>query len=157
MCYVEFIKHCVEFIANAITIIAFPLALIGLCYTHRTFQQSIIALNQTKDIEEAKLWLQLRTDFYRYNNVHERLLTDKNSDFYNDRADLYGYLGQFELCNSMLDAGIVSLSTFKSQYKYRIEILLENNSIKEILISDTIEHWKNLAELFKKVGRQYPK
>lgn len=139
----------IELIANIITIIGLPLAAIGLCFTYKTIEQS-------KKIEEAKFWLQLRTDFFRYNYIHEKLLTNNKWNSNDDIVGLYGYLGQFELCNSMLEAGIVSLSTFKSQYKYRLEILLENESVKDRLIDEN-EHWKDFKKLLEKIELPYPK
>ena len=134
---------CIELTADLVTIIAFPTALIGLYFTYQTFKQSLVEQKQTKNIEEAKLWLQLRTDFYRYNHIL-------------DLTGLYGYLGQFELCNSMINSGIINLLTFKSQYKYRLQMLLANESIRKILITDTRNNWNDLAELFEKVELKYP-
>lgn len=125
------------------------MALTGLYYNHKTFVQS-------KDLEEAKFWLQLRTDFFRYNNIHEKLLTNRQWNANDDIAGLYGYLGQFELCNSMLESKIISLETFKNQYKYRLEILLRNQSVRERLINDTRENWRDLNNLLAKVGLEYP-
>jgi hypothetical protein len=147
---------CIELTADLVTIIAFPTALIGLYFTYQTFKQSLVEQKQTKNIEEAKLWLQLRTDFYRYNHIHEYLLNNNNWDANIDLTGLYGYLGQFELCNSMINSGIINLLTFKSQYKYRLQMLLANESIRKILITDTRNNWNDLAELFEKVELKYP-
>lgn len=144
-------KECVELISAWVTIIGFPLAIIAIVFTYRQF-------NFSKKVEQAKFWLDLRQSFLIHNEVHLNL---RNGGLWNlhyigsqsvdDWAKIDAYLGQLELCQSMLEQKLINRQTFQDQYGYRLHNIVENNQIVNKINSE-IDSWRQFIKLCKSFG-----
>ncbi|MRT91950.1 hypothetical protein [Ancylomarina sp. 16SWW S1-10-2] len=147
-------KECIELIATWITIIGLPLAVIGIVI-------GIIQFKFAKRIEEAKFWLDLRDAFKNHDEVNINLRNGgkwtkkdsklKNNGALEDWALVDAYLGQFELCKTMLDKKLINLNTFREQYDYRIHNIINNESIKNKIKKEK-DDWKTFIELCRILG-----
>jgi len=136
----------IELISSWVTIIGLPLALITILVAIR---QSIFS----KNIAEANLWLELRQSFLIHNEVHLNLrnggdwATKKSSPTtYEDWAKIDAYLGQFELCQLMLERKLINPEMFKSQYDFRLFNILENKAIVSYIGAQQ-KDWKEFIKL----------
>ena len=126
------------------------------------FLVAFFKLRKSNKIAESTFWVKLRDSFRKHNKVHRKLeekgkwrkkskkLPKGNKDW----VSVYAYLGQLELCNKMIDNGLIDLETFKTQYKYRIENILSNERIVQKIIDDK-EYWKEFIRLTKKMKDLY--
>lgn len=115
-----------------------------------------LQLFQTKRINRANFWLQLKQLFFEPSrfDIHIRImengLGDKISE--KDSAIIDDYLGIFEICLLMINENVIDLGTFKTIYKYRLDYILRNELVvKEKLISEG-KYYKKLFDLYSKVS-----
>ena len=97
----------------------------------------------------AQFWLTLREFISRYDkDVHFKLRDGPAGPKSSDEWDqVVAYMGVFEHCNAMIDSQLIDLETFKNIYRYRIELLLENDTIKNSLLRDRGEVWQDFIHL----------
>lgn len=160
----------IECWANWVTVIGFPVAIITVYFLY-------VQIKQTRDIEESKVWLELRNMFYN-NHRHltfmiiEEHLKVENKDCkfvlkYKDSTDksikklipeqyieneLDLYLGQFEMTYNLVKKGFLNKDIFMIQYKYRIDYLFDNPKYKEFLqnkLENEAIYWKSLKLLIE--------
>lgn len=115
-------------------------------------------LRKSNRISESSFLIKLRNSFSKHRKVHRNL--EEGGKWHKDGANksikkrewvrVYAYIGLFELCNMMLDKGLIDMDIFSSQYRYRIENILNNESIVQKIIDDK-EYWKEFIQLTKKM------
>ncbi len=145
-------KEIIELIANLVTIIGLPIAIVSILY-------SMASLLQTKKIEEGKFLIELRKMFADHNHVHYKLRyggewSQGNNPIPNDTeewAKIDSYLGLFELCEILIQNGSLSPEHFSSQYKYRLENIIASNQIV-LKIRDERDYWTNLLRIINRVA-----
>jgi hypothetical protein len=141
-----------ELIANIVTIIGLPIAIISILF-------SLASLRQTKKIEEGKFLIELRKMFAQHDHVHYKLrnggewtignnpIPDETEEW----AKIDSYLGLFELCEILIQNGSLSQDHFSSQYKYRLENIIASNQIV-LKIRDERNYWTNLFRIINRVS-----
>jgi hypothetical protein len=142
----------IELIANIVTIIGLPIAIISILF-------SLASLRQTKKIEEGKFLIELRRMFAQHDYVHFKLRnggewTAENNPIPNDHeewAKIDSYLGLFELCEILIQNGSLAKEHFSSQYKYRLENLINSDQIV-LKIRNEREYWTNLLRIINRVA-----
>ena len=114
----------IEQIANIVTIIGF----LSILFTAYQFIRY-------KRVEEAKLWLELRDKFLNHSDIHIKLRNgiELNEE---DYPHLDAYLGQFELCQPMLQKKLIDKAVFTSQYDYRLHNISINREVIDYINID---------------------
>ncbi len=135
-----------EFAAQIITIIGLPLAILSVMV-------GIYELRQNKKVQESQFWLELRREFRVYDTIHRKL---RQHDKYfvpnqDEWPEVDAYLGQFELCFTMLKNKLISKDIFISQYDYRIQNILLNRAIKKKVLAEQ-EYWSLFISLCMVMG-----
>ena len=151
-------KCCTQRFLLVINCLNVIVLVITACVALRTY-------NRSKKIEEADFLLKLRTMLTSEKNmqIHKALENntqtipikyvsgleiDKQYPF--DGVDLYNYLGTLELANILLEMDIISESSFRSQFGYRIQNI-NIPAIQSMIVAEGA-YWKELKELIKKFG-----
>lgn len=144
-------KVCLENTANIATILGFSIALISIWI-------GILQIKSSKNIEEAKLWLELREIFRNHNEVHIKLRNggewtkeNQNPETVEDWAAVDAYLGQFEICERLLSKKLIDSETFKAQYEYRLKNIVDNKAIVKKILAEK-GSWLNFIDLSLRYG-----
>ncbi len=144
-------KESIELISEWVTIIGFPFAIVTIFVAYRQFTYS-------KKVGEAKFWLELRQSFLTHNEVHLNLRNggqwtklDGGPKTLEEWAKVDAYLGQFELCQSMLKNNLINRKTFKSQYHFRLCNIVNNPKIVK-KINLELEYWIQFTNLCRSYG-----
>jgi hypothetical protein len=149
-------RETIELISAWVTILGLPITVVTLILAYVAFARS-------KKIEEARFWLELREHFLVHNEVHLNLRnggkwanSQDGPQSVEEWAKVDAYLGQFELCELMLEQNLINKETFKTQYRYRLHNILQNQRIVDKLEA-TAPSWKLFISLcaslgFEKIG-----
>ena len=115
--------------ANLATVLAGVAAVVALVY-------AALQVRQKNVIARAQFWLELEKMFSAYDEVHLNLRpggcwADERGAPTTPKewAKLEDYMGLFEHCEIMLDAGLIDLRTFKEIFGYRLWNIVDNNEI----------------------------
>jgi hypothetical protein len=141
------------------------IAFAGLIVTISSLVVSNIVTNfqnrKNNTIKAAEFYLTLRRDLLTFHK-EPHLNLRPGGEWANDptnrpRSDemplVEAYLGFFEHCNNMIDKGLIDIDTFKKIYGYRINNILENDSIRNAKLTGKIrESYKDFISLCKKLG-----
>ncbi len=132
--------------------------------------------------QRAQFWLELRKMFKEHDEVHRMLrdgtwphtadshtATSNSSEMdinnLNEKTPsdeqltaLEAYMGLFEHCKAMIDDDLIDLPTFKSIYGYRVENILDNETVvkTKFTISWTRDKWKDFIALAEDLGLLVP-
>ena len=71
-----------------------------------------------------------------------------------DSTDVLDYLGVVELGAIMLKREIITFQEFCNQFGYRIEYLLENDTIRQHVLTDAREYYDDLCEVIRLMRRE---
>ena len=144
-------KETLEILTDYVTIIGLPLTLTGII-------TGIVQIRYSKKVDEARLWIELREVFRNHNAVHLNLRnggawahSGKGPATQEEWANVDAYLGQFELCQMMIENKLINKKIFRSQYSYRIHNILQNKTIKE-KIKNQKRHWELFISLCLGLG-----
>lgn len=141
---------CIDFSANLVTIIGFPLAILSV----------IIAASQiyqNKKVEKARLLLELEKMFQTYEDIDRKLKPNGewigkeefDEDDVKDLTRLDDYLGLFEVCETMIESNLLDIANCKNFYEYRLYNIKENKAVVS-RIKVEIEDWKKLIKVIKR-------
>ena len=138
-------------IATWVTIIGLPITIVIIFLGYRQYKY-------TRKIEEAKMWIELRNIFTKYDFVNQNLRPGGvwyNGNSIPDDVKIWSsideYLGEFELCKHMMDRGLINKNIFKNQYYYRINNIIANQEIINKIKSET-QYWIIFMTLCKDFG-----
>jgi len=112
---------------------------------------------------QAQFWLQLRDDFARYDQIHLYLRPGgiwtkdgQGPQSVEEWAQLEGYMGLFEHCESMLRQGLLDEKVFIDSFKYRVVNIYSNPTIKKAKLIDRAAGWTRFLELGERLGIERP-
>ena len=165
--------HLGEIVALSSTLTAVGALIYNIKQTQRNQEDFDRQLNLTKTqfldqmranekATRASTWMTFREMIGKYENIHQLILTKifingkevPWSPLTNEQSfQLNSYMGLFEHCSKMMEDNILDLETFESIYFYRIENILENNSVKERQLghADAEKSWKEFIKLCRRL------
>lgn len=117
-------------------------------------------LRRTKQTEEARFWLELRKTFDEHEYVISKIARGGEwvlpahppySFNQKDERMVYRYLGQLELCEVMIQKGLLNRDIFNRQHGYKVRHMVENVPITQ-LVSRHSAMWTDLIDLAKHSG-----
>ena len=129
-------------------------ATIALCFT--AYNTRI-----TARANRARFWLDLRTHFYRYDEVHRKLRP--GGEWYSgdgpatadEWAQVEAYMGLFEHCEKMLEKRLIDERQFSEIYEYRLSNLVANDTIREEKLRKRPEGWISFLALLDRLGIEF--
>jgi hypothetical protein len=112
----------------------------------------------------ARFWLELRKMFAEHDEVHFRLRGGGWPEGHTgpstsqEWAKVESYMGLFEHCNRMLEEGLIDLETFRHIYKYRVQNILNNQTIVQAKLNKANrDNWKDFVDLAEnRLGLRIP-
>ena len=140
-----------ETAAQIVTTIVTPIAVIAAVFA------GWVAWRQVKHlraIEEIKLALEFKKFFGKFQNIHRKFMPDgkyQNAKSRIDEADwaeIYGYLGAFEMLYRSIQNKTFSEDFALNQYCYRLINIWSNLEVQNV-IAGQIDDWKDLACLMR--------
>jgi hypothetical protein len=137
---------------NTVAIIAVVIAAGSLAFT---------ALNTdlTRRTGRARFWLDLRDQFEKHDTIHRRLRP--GGDWAGAKggpgnaeewAQVEAYMGLFEHCEIMLDQRLIDERTFEEIYRYRLNNIVANDTIRGEKLCKRPQGWKRFLELAGRMG-----
>jgi hypothetical protein len=163
--YLEITKD----VATIVGVIAGVAALILTAFNTRlALANTKIALGNAKLAEanseatmltnRAKFWLDLRASFSKYDDVHLRLRpggiwsTGQTPGGPDEWAQVEGYMGLFELCETMLEQDLIDAKTFEEAYAYRLRNIVANEPIRHAKLVVHRDGWTRFIALCERMG-----
>jgi len=67
-------------------------------------------------------------------------------------AQVEAYMGLFEHCEKMLEKHLIDERQFREIYKYRLNNLVANDTIRVKKLIERVEGWKSFLALLKRMG-----
>jgi hypothetical protein len=139
-------------VRNIVTIIGVIIAAGSLAFT-------AINTDLTWRTSRARFWLDLRDQFAKHADVHNRLRPA--GDWAGDKggpatpkewAQVEAYMGLFEHCEIMLYQKLIYESTFEEIYSYRLSNVVANTIIRREKLCERASGWKRFLELTQRMG-----
>ena len=136
------------------SLIGVGVATIALCLTAYNIWKTSLA-------NRARFWLDLRTHFYRYDDVHRKLrprgewASGDGPTTVDEWAQVEAYMGLFEHCEMMLEKGLIDERQFSEIYKYRLSNLVANDTICEEKLRKRPEGWISFVALLDRMGIEF--
>src|SRR5262245_9066353 len=119
-----------EIIKDTASIVGVAIAAIALVFT-------AINTSVTAQANQARFWLELRTHFYRFDDVHRKLRPGGEwsggaggPSNVEECAQTEAYMGLFEHCESMLEQNLIDEGQFRDIYSYRLRNIVANTTIR---------------------------
>lgn len=113
---------------------------------------------------QAEFWLRLRNDFARYDEVHLKLRpggewasAGAGPSSVKEWAQVEGYMGLFEQCETMLSQGLLDEMMFSESYRYRVVNLHANPFIKKGKLIERADGWTRFIKLSQRLGLPDPR
>lgn len=135
--------------------------IIGVLITFLGFLVTLYLLKKNIRKQQIKNILELKQLLENYEDINANLLptgiwrTDNNFQVAtldsNTKSKLFGYLGFFEICYIMLEAGELSRAEFDTFFSYRLSNVVANNNIMAFINNDA-RNWSKLLSLIKNYG-----
>lgn len=145
-----------EALSQLATIIGAPLAILALAFTG-------IQLERTLLLERGRFLLELERMSADHAKTHLRLrpsgdLADGHTPPSTpaEWAELEDYMGFFEHCELLIDAGALDQSSFERLFGYRVRNILSNEAIVKIKLVREGKHWEDFRKLAERLGCQLP-
>jgi hypothetical protein len=141
-------------VRNIVTIIGVIIAAGSLAFT-------AINTELTRRTNRARFWLDLREQFAKHADVHNRLRPqgdwgeDKGGpDNPKEWVEVEAYMGLFEHCEIMLDQRLIDESTFREIYEYRVINIVANTAIRreKLCHPKRAKGWKRFLKLAQRMG-----
>jgi len=122
------------------------------------FLLTLLQLRSSSNDSRAKFWLEIKTHFYRFEDVTSALRPDgKWENEIPPNAESWSrideYLGMFEYCEMLLKRKIIDEDFFIVSYKVQLFNAMNHHQIiRKVMNPDEVEYWKTLLELCKRLG-----
>jgi hypothetical protein len=124
------------------------------------FVYAALQVRQNNLIARAQFWLELEKMFSAHDEVHLNLRPggpwaggSGAPTSAREWAKLEDYMGLFEHCEIMLEAGLIDIRTFKELFVYRLSNIVANKEIvRAKLLGVEGESWARFKSLLGRFG-----
>lgn len=109
------------------------------------------------DLEEINSLFAIRNLLSKeeFKDIHLNLENNKYKmlDYYENKMDLYDYLGSIELAGVLVKRGVISMSQFYNQFGYRVSNIIECEDLMYHLNGPDSVYWKDLLWIIEEVKK----